>query len=400
MDGIGFNVLILAVFRLGGSYVSDLQAFLFRLGLRSELGVMEILLPVGLSFYTLQNIGYQVEVYRRQMRPAVDFIDFALYQAYFPKLLAGPIERAGAFLPRLEQRRVVDNAALARGVTLIAVGAFRKVIIADALATSVPWDVFVAPANFGAVELWGWLFVYGFALYNDFAGYTSIAQGISGLFGIELSPNFRQPYFSRSLGEFWNSWHISLSHWLRDYVYYPSLRALLRRRGRAGWLTVIVPPMLTMLVSGLWHGFGSNVLLWGGLHGTYLAAERALAMRGKVVPADRRPKWRQYAAMAVVFLLVMLAWVPFRVELPITLQFWRQLLAFGELDLRYRRLALAATFVLAAVAVDVVQRRYRDEAAFLRWPRPARAFLLAAVILLVVVASLGSTTEPFVYQGF
>jgi D-alanyl-lipoteichoic acid acyltransferase DltB (MBOAT superfamily) len=399
--GIGFNILTLVVFRLGDFFVPNLQAFLDGLGLGSELGALQIILPVGLSFYALQNVSYQVDIYRRQIKPVADFVAFSLYQAYFPKLLAGPIERASAFLPRLARQRMVDNEVLARSVTLVAVGAFRKVIIADTLATAMPWDLFVAPANFSSYELWLWLFVYGFALYNDFAGYTSIVQGISGLFGIELSANFRQPYFSRSFGEFWNSWHISLSHWLRDYIYFPTLRVLLRRNGgRADRLTIIVPPLLTMVASAAWHGFSLHLLLWGALHGLYQVVERALALRGKVVPADRRPRWRQLAAMSVVFLLVMWAWVPFRAELPVALQFWRQLLTLGPPGLRYRRLALVAVYVLAAVALDNLQYQARDDALFLRWPRPARAFLLATVTFLLWVVSFGAATEPFVYQGF
>ncbi|MFO7679730.1 MAG: MBOAT family O-acyltransferase [Chloroflexota bacterium] len=398
---IGFNVAALAVFRLGGFYVVELEALLAGLGLASELGVAQILLPIGLSFYIVENISYQVDVYRGQLKPAGSFMDYALYQAYFPKLLAGPIERAGNFLPKLAQPRMVDNDVLARSITLIAVGAFRKVLIADTLTAMMPWDLFVAPSNFGAMELWGWLFVYGFALYNDFAGYTSIVRGVSGLFGIELSQNFLQPFFSRNFGEFWNSWHITLSHWLRDYIYFPTLRSLLRRdRRRTSLVNVIVPPLLTMLISGLWHGFSLHMLLWGGLHGVYQVGERALSLRGKVVPPDQRPLWRQALAMGVVFILVMWAWVPFRMEISLAIEFWQQLLSFGDFGLRYRRLLFAVVYVLAAVLLDVVQHHYRDEVIFLRWPRLARSFLLATVIFLVILVSAGVVAQPFVYQGF
>jgi alginate O-acetyltransferase complex protein AlgI len=398
---IGFNVAALAIFRLGGFYVAELETLLRGLGLASELGVVQILLPIGLSFYIVENISYQVDVYRGQLKPADNFMDYALYQAYFPKLLAGPIERAGNFLPKLAQPRLVDNEALARSVTLIAIGAFRKILIADTLTAMMPWDLFVAPSNFGAMELWGWLFVYGFALYNDFAGYTSIVRGVSGLFGIELSQNFLQPYFSRNFGEFWNSWHITLSHWLRDYIYFPTLRSLLRRdRRRTSFVNVVVPPLLTMLISGLWHGFSLHMLVWGGLHGVYQVGERALSLRGKVVPPDQRPLWRQALAMGVVFILVMWAWVPFRMEMPVAIEFWQQLLIFGDFGLRYRRLLFAVAYVLAAVLLDVVQRRYRDELVFLRLPRLAQSFLLATVIFLVILVSAGVVAQPFVYQGF
>lgn len=398
---IGFNILTLIFFRLGNFFVPDLQELLQGLGIASELGVLQLLLPVGLSFYIVENISYQVDVYRGQMEPTHNFVDYALYQAYFPKLLAGPIERAGHFLPKLGQQRVVDNDLLARSFTLVVVGIFRKLLIADTLTLMIPRQIFETPANFGAGELWGWLFVYGFALYNDFAGYTSIVRGISGFFGIELSPNFHQPYFARNFGEFWNSWHITLSHWLRDYIYFPTLRSLLRRnRSRTNVLNVVAPPMVTMVMSGLWHGFSLHMLVWGGLHGVYQIGERILSLRGPVVAPDQRPRWRQLLAMGTVFILVMWAWAPFLMEMPEAIQFWKQLLSFGEFGLHYRRLILAAGYVLVAVALDFVQHHFRDEVVFLRWPRLVQAFLLATVVFLVIIVSAGTVTKPFVYQGF
>lgn len=399
--GIAFNVLALVFFRTADFFVPQLVELIGQLGIEMKLGTLQILLPIGLSFYIVESISYLLDVYRGQTEAARDPIDFALYLAYFPKLLAGPIERANTFLPKLQRQRIVDNDLLARSFTLIAIGLFRKLLIADTLSASIPWDVFEAPSNLGAIELWGWLFVYGFALYNDFAGYTSIARGISGLFGIELSLNFRQPYFSRNFGEFWNSWHITLSHWLRDYIYFPSLRSLLRRNSsRHRVANLVIPPMVTMLVSGLWHGFSLHMLVWGGLHGLYQIGERVLSLSGPVVPPDRRPKWRQALAMGIVFILVMWAWVPFRVEMPVAIEFWKQLLSFGEFGLTYRRLIFASGFVIASVALDFIQRHYQDEVAFLRWPRFAQAFLLATVLFLVFIVSQGDNVEPFVYQGF
>jgi D-alanyl-lipoteichoic acid acyltransferase DltB (MBOAT superfamily) len=398
---IGFNVLTLVVFRTADFYVPSFQGLLNELGVVTELGVLQILLPIGLSFYIVQNISYQVDVYRGQTDASRDLVDFALYQAYFPKFLAGPIERAGSFLPKLSAARVVDNELLARSITLIAVGLFRKVVIADTLTGLIPPDVFEAPSFFSALDLWGWLIVYGFALYNDFAGYTSIVRGVSGLFGIELSQNFLQPYFSRNFGEFWNRWHMTLSAWLRDYIYFPTLRSLMRRnRSRTNVLNIVVPPMVTMLVSALWHGFSPNMLLWGGLHGVYQIGERLLALRGPLVPPDQRPIWRQLPAMGLVFLLVMWAWVPFRLPVPLALEYWQGMLTFDDFGMQYRRLIFAGGYVLAAVIVDLLQHCTREETLFLRWPRPVQGFLLATVIFLILILSVGSVTTPFVYQGF
>jgi D-alanyl-lipoteichoic acid acyltransferase DltB (MBOAT superfamily) len=398
---IGFNVFVLAFFRSTQFFIPELTTLLMNLGLTTELGVAQILLPVGLSFYIVENISYQVDVYRGQVSATFDLVDYALYQAYFPKLLAGPIERAVTFLPKLEQPRMVDNSVIAHSFTLIVVGLLRKLIIADSLTASIPEEVFTTPTLLSAYELWGWLIVYGFALYNDFAGYTSLVRGVSSLFGIELSPNFQQPYFARNFGEFWNSWHVTLSQWLRDYIYSPLLRALLRRnRSRRSVPNIVIPPLITMLMSGLWHGFTIQMLVWGGLHGIYQIGERILSLRGPVLPPDRQSWWRQLLAMGAIFILVMWAWVPFRVEMPIAVQFWQQLLSLGTFHLQYRRLGLTLGYLFVSLALDVIQRRYQNEVVFLRWPRPVQAAALAAVIFLILIVSSGTVSEPFVYQGF
>jgi alginate O-acetyltransferase complex protein AlgI len=399
--GLAFNILVLVFFRTTDFFVPQLTELVGRIGFGTGLGTLQFLVPVGLSFYIVENISYLIDVYKGQTKATTDPVDFALYLAYFPKLLAGPIERASQFLPKLERQRIVDNDVLARSTTLIAVGLVRKLLIADTLTGAIPVDVFAEPGFFSAFELWGWLFVYGFALYNDFAGYTSIVRGISGFFGIELSPNFREPYFSRNFSEFWSSWHITLSHWLRDYIYFPALRSLLRRySSRRHVANVVLPPLMTMLVSGLWHGFSLHMLVWGGLHGVYLIGERIVSLSGPVVPPDRRPKWRQWMATGIVFILVMWAWVPFRLEMPDAIEFWKQLLTFGEFGLHYRRLVLVAGYVLLSVAIDIIQRYAKDEVVFLRWPRVAQAALLATVIFLTIILTQGSIGEPFVYQGF
>ncbi len=395
--GVGLNVLALVYFRSADFFVPQLLALWKPLG--SE--AMQILVPVGLSYYVLELISYQADVYRGLVTAVNKPLDFALYLAYFPKLLAGPIERARDFLPRLQQPQVVDNTVVASGLTLIIIGASRKLLLADTLLHAIPAEVFLRPSAFSAPELWGWLLAYGFALYNDFAGYTSIVRGVSRLFGIELSPNFAQPYFARNFTEFWRSWHITLSEWLRDYIYFPLSRSLLRRRRQRGhWSNLALPPLATMLVSGLWHGFSGHMLLWGGLHGIYQIGERLLALRGPVVPPHQQPWWRQGLAMAIVFVLVMLAWVPFRLEIPLALEFWRGLFSWGNWGFIHRRIVLIVPLILVSVGLDWAQRRGHSETVFLRWPRPVQAALLAVAIFLLLIVKQGEGEAPFVYQGF
>ena len=395
--GIGFNVLVLVAFRAANFFLPQLEILLEGIGISTQAGGLQILIPLGLSYYTLQTISYLVDVYRGQLKVATDFVDFALYLAYFPKLVAGPIERARTFLPKLAQPRVVDNEIFVRSVMLIFLGMTRKLLIADLLNATFLSDVFELPAKYNPLELILWLLIYAFALYNDFAGYTDMVRGVSGLFGIELSANFRTPYFSRNFTEFWKRWHITLSEWLRDYVYFPLSRLLSRHSKLAN---LVLPPMITMLVSGLWHGFSLHMLVWGGLHGVYQIVERIPTLWRPVVPTQIQPIWRQWLGMGVVFTFVILAWVPFRWELPAAFELWAALLNWSDIALRYRRLFLTVPVLLASLLIDILQYGGQDEFVFLKWHPMARAACMAVIILFVFIATAGDFEQPFVYQAF
>ena len=398
---VGFNVLTLMLFRLAGFFVSELEAVLGALGLSTRTGGLQILVPLGLSYYTLQTISYLVDVYRGQMKAESDFVDFALYLAYFPKLLAGPIERARTFLPKLADPRVVDNRLIAQSVVLIFVGLVRKMFIADTLSASMLSDVIEFPGNYPPFELSLWLVIYAFALYNDFAGYTDIVRGLSGFFGIELSSNFRAPYFSQSFTEFWKRWHITLSEWLRDYVYYPLSRALSRARFRyRGLANLIVPPLITMVASGMWHGFSLNMLLWGVLHGSYLIGERVLAFwRPTVLPHNQR-SWLQWLKTGVVFSLVVLAWVPFHWEGSAAIQLWEALFSRSGIAIEHRRVFLVLPILLGSLALDFLQFGSDDEFVILKWSPLVQAACMAVVLFWVFIVTGGDFEQPFIYQAF
>jgi alginate O-acetyltransferase complex protein AlgI len=399
--GIGLNVLTLVFFRTVRFFLPELEVMFASLRLSTQAGGLLILVPLGLSYYTLQTISYLVDVYRGQLKAESDFVNFALYLAYFPKLLAGPIERARAFLPKLAQPRIVDNRVIAQSVMLIFVGLVRKLIIADTLMASFLPDVFEIPAKYSPPELVFWLVIYAFALYNDFAGYTDIVRGISGFFGIELSPNFRAPYFSRNFTEFWKRWHITLSEWLRDYIYYPVSRALSRSNSRYRRLAnLVIPPLITMLVSGMWHGFSLNMILWGGLHGSYLIVERIPALWRPIVPPHHQPLWRQWLGTVVVFSLVIFAWVPFRWEPPVALQLWEALSNWSDVAIRYHRMFLVLPLLFGSLVLDFVQFRSEDEFIFLKWPPLMKAACMAIVLFLIFILTAGNFEQPFVYQAF
>jgi alginate O-acetyltransferase complex protein AlgI len=399
--GIAANVGALLFFRQMDWFAPGLVTLLSRLGIGVFVQPLEVFLPIGLAYYSLQNISYLVDVHRAQMPASDDPASFALYLAYFPKLLSGPIEPARTFLPKLRQPRHVDNEVLARSFTLIIIGLIRKLFIAGILSGIILWDAFETPAKYTGPELASWLLIYGLFLYNDFAGYTGIARGVSGLFGLELSRNFRLPYFARTISEFWNSWHISLSHWLRDYIYFPASRFLLSKtRNPRSFLTLVLPPVLTMLVSGLWHGLGWHMLLWGGIHGIYQAGERLMSVYGKKSTANERALWRQLLSAAVVIILVNVAWVPFIMQPEVAFAYWRGMFDWTYPVIRFRRILIALAIFAAILAWDALERRFQDEVFLLRAPQWVQSLVFAVFLFILGFLMQAEQMEPFVYQQF
>ncbi len=308
---VAANLCILGFFKYFNFFVDSAVEMLRWAGVEANQPVLQIILPVGISFYTFQTLGYTVDVYRGQRPATRDFLTYSLYVCYFPQLVAGPIERAAQLLPQFERPRSVTRDMFHSGVQLILWGYVKKVAIADGLAPHVE-HVFSNPAGLSALELWIGVYCFALQIYADFSGYTDIARGVSRLFGVELMLNFRQPYLSRNITEFWRRWHISLSTWLRDYVY---ITLGGNRRGTANQYRNL---MLTMLIGGLWHGASWNFVIWGGLHGAYLTVHKAMT-RGRKIGAEPPPRtlagWATFIAGAALTLhLVCLAWVWFRAD--------------------------------------------------------------------------------------
>ena len=331
--GIIFNVLILFVFKYGGFFLSELQTFLRSIGIAKPGIALQILLPIGLSFLVIQTISYLLDVSNKRLVAETNFIKFSVYILYFPKLLSGPVERARQFLPRLDSPLPLDRALAERSLALLLTGLFRKLVFANPLFNMIPPEAFIHPLNYPGQDLFFWLLAYAFALYNDFAGYTLIVRGVSLWFGIELTNNFSLPYLSRSFTEFWTRWHISLTNWLRDYIYFPLSRTLVKRfPERNHFFNFVVPPLVTMLVSGLWHGLSWNLLVWGGLYALYLVIERVPSLWRPATPLDEQPRWKQWLGIARTFIFVSLAWIPFRMDLPIAGDYFKGLFIWQKPD--------------------------------------------------------------------
>ena len=302
------NLGILGFFKYFNFFVDSFAGLAAALGFSVSTTTLDIVLPVGISFYTFQTMGYTIDVYRGRMPATRSFGLFALYVVYFPQLVAGPIERATRLLPQLDSERTVTWTQVREGSWLVLVGMFKKVVVADNMARIVDPVFGGAGPSDGTTTL---LAVYAFALqiYADFSGYTDIARGISKLLGIELTLNFRRPYFSTNPKEFWQRWHISLSQWLRDYLYI-SLGG-----NRGGNRTTYRNLMLTMLLGGLWHGASWMFVIWGAIHGTLLIVHRLwLELVGDRSLLPRlRPLLAPLQAL-LFFHAVCFAWIFFRAD--------------------------------------------------------------------------------------
>ncbi|HPP62790.1 MAG: MBOAT family O-acyltransferase [Anaerolineales bacterium] len=391
--GILFNVGILLWFLVGGTYLKGV----LEINASNARTILPLLvLPVGASYYALNGISYLIDINLKLSKPTSNFVDFALYLAWFPKLISGPLERARKFLPQLAEKRTVDDEALASNLTLILVGLFRASLLGGLLTLFLPAIPLQDPASHGALVLLWALVTYMFYLYNQFAGYTDIARGVSGLFGIQLSRNFNAPFFSKDVSDFWTRWHISLSQWLRDYIYMPVSRAFLRKNpSRANIPNLIVPPLVTMLISGLWHGADWNHLVWGALMGLLIMFENIRMLSRPAQAEASIPLWRRILSRSWLILLMAASTVPFVLDLKQTYVFFARIVKGWDgvmFDLR------PAAAVILSLLVDWFQQRGKDELVFRKWPFWAQAILLALIPLaVIVITKLQSAPPVFVY---
>ncbi|MGI9600385.1 MAG: MBOAT family O-acyltransferase [Acidimicrobiales bacterium] len=386
------NLGILGIFKYSNFFVDSFRDLLGNFGYdASDDAVIDVLLPVGISFYTFQTLSYTFDVYRRRIEPRRNLLIFGTYVAYFPQLVAGPIERAQNLLPRIEDihRPFPNTRQIESGLGLILLGLVRKVVLADG-AGRVANAVFDDPGDHSWVMIVIGILAFAVQIYGDFAGYTDIARGVSRLLGIELVVNFRQPYLSRNITEFWRRWHISLSDWLRDYLYI-SLGG--NRKGVAKTYRNL---MITMLLGGLWHGASWNFVIWGGLHGLYLVIHKYFRA-GRV--DNNEPTRRDIPAIALTFVVVALTWVPFRAAtLSDTIDVFE---ALGNLDgiLDWGDVALVLSLSTVSLLIDLAQRRVAVDRIRPTSTPIATGALLALAVGAIVLFS-GGTPQPFIYFQF
>src|SRR5262245_41521127 len=301
--GLVGNLGVLGYFKYYNFFVSSGDNLFNKLGLEFPLGPRDIVLPVGISFFTFMAISYIVDIYRHELEPS-SLTKFGAYLSFFPHLVAGPIVRGSELLPQLETPRDPRRVDTSRAFYLIATGLFKKVVIANYLATNIVDPVFGAPVQHSSLETWVGVYAYAVQIYADFSGYTDMAIGLALLLGFKFPQNFDSPYTAISIQDFWRRWHMTLSRWLRDYVYIPLGG---NRKGDGGTYLNL---MATMLIGGLWHGAGWSFVIWGGLHGTYLAVGRYRREHG--LTSDAATGWSLWWKRIITFNLVCFAWIFFR----------------------------------------------------------------------------------------
>lgn len=406
------NLTILGFFKYYGFFLENLDDLLRSLNLERDLIFLEIILPVGISFFTFQGMSYVIDVYRKQIKPVTSILDLFLYISFFPQLVAGPIVRARHFLPQLNQPPQLTRRMVSIGIVLILIGLFKKMVIANYLSTVLVDQVFFDPSQYSAGDIL--LAVYGYAvqIYCDFSGYSDIAIGVAALLGYRFNRNFNQPYRARSLQDFWRRWHISLSTWLRDYLYKPlggshGTPAQTRRN-----------LMITMVLGGIWHGATWTFIVWGLIHGAGLLIERTIrqslttparqltgyggGLAGMVMSVSEAGGRGIYRILSpiITFHFVCLAWIFFRSQ-----TFTGALEMLNGLVTRFDPPSLATPFIVLLVTASILSHFLppdmiqRTAMVIRNWNALWLGLLLGIGIFLIhAIAPPG--VAPFIYFQF
>ena len=400
---ISVNVGFLGIFKYYNFFTASFADALSLLGINANFGTLQVILPVGISFYTFHGLSYVIDIYKDRISPERNFIDYSVFVSFFPLLVAGPIERATHLLPQIVRERRFDYAKAVEGLRQILWGLFKKIVIADNCAEYANTIFGNSAGASGSTLLVGALF-FTFQIYCDFSGYSDIALGTARLFGIDLLRNFAFPYFSRDIAEFWRRWHISLSTWFRDYLYIPL------GGSRGGMWFKVRNTFIIFLVSGFWHGANWTFIVWGLLNALFIMPSILLktnrvnldiVAKGRVLPT-----LREFGAIVTTFSLTVLAWIVFRAEnmehavTYIGGIFTRSLFTAPSVK-RMDEAVVIMCFVLAFLVVEWIGREQQFAIARVgaAWPRPAR-WAFYSFLIFVLGMFMQTTETPFIYFQF
>ena len=387
-----FNLSVLGFFKYYNFFVDSWIDLFSSVGYEiKSVWTLNIILPVGISFYTFQTMSYTIDIYRKKLEPTKDFISFASFVSFFPQLVAGPIERASNLLPQILKKRSFKYEQGIQGFRLIIWGMFKKVVIADSLAPIVD-GTFNNYQDFGGGTLWMGAIYFGFQIYCDFSGYSDIAIGTSKLFGFELMSNFKFPYFSRNIGEFWRRWHISLSTWFRDYLYIPL------GGSKHGKLRSIRNIFVIFLVSGFWHGANWTFIVWGVYHSilflpSFLFNTNRNYTSSIIGENSFLPTLKELLQVGITFLLVSIGWVFFRSEnINNSFKFLNQIFTDFSLKSEFEWLNI---YLLCFIIIEyLIRKNERLKEKYFNYD-----WIVFSILMILILDKFGSISN-FIYFQF
>ena len=384
---------VLVFYKYSAFLLDTLISILSSIGILYKPPELDILLPIGISFYTFQALSYVIDCYRKEQKESVTLADFSLYVSFFPQLVAGPIVRTCEFLPQCQSKRVVTVSHLGWGLFLLVLGLFMKVVIADAFLAPVVDKVYSSYLNINAIDAWLAALAYSGQIYFDFAGYSTCAIGVAMCFGFGLPDNFRYPYAALGFSDFWQRWHISLSRWIRDYLYF-SFGG--NKKGKKKEFRNLI---MTMLIAGLWHGASWLFVLWGALHGFFLIIEHWLKTNLK----DRFVLSKLSTAMLILstFLIITLTWIPFRSpDIFVALNMFATLFGNEKIALTNNLECLEVLVIMSLLLVWQVYMKFRYLENVIK---PLNWFLRSLLITTMCVSILlveGGESRAYIYFQF
>ena len=392
------NLGFLGIFKYYNFFVSSFEDLLSSFGLHSNFWTLQVILPVGISFYTFHGLSYVIDIYNERIKPEKSIVDYSLFVSFFPLLVAGPIERATHLLPQIKKKRHFDYNKAMDGFYQILWGLFKKIVIADSCAAYAN-DIFDNYQNMNSASLIMGAIYFSFQIYGDFSGYSDIALGTSKLLGIDLLRNFNFPYFSRDIAEFWRRWHISLSSWFRDYLYIPL------GGSKGGMKSKIRNTFIIFLVSGFWHGANWTFIIWGLLNAIYflplLLTNRNRNNIDIVAKGKFLPTLKEFANIILTFSLTSFAWIFFRSKtVSQAFSYIKNIFSFnfkgGIQYLSIDRYSVELVFLLLVFLVFEWFSREREHPFFGR----AKDFLAIVIILMIIVFGVYSYASEFIYFQF
>jgi alginate O-acetyltransferase complex protein AlgI len=391
-SGLIANLSVLFYFKYASFLLGTFSFLLSKVGVQYNAPEMNIILPIGISFYTFQALSYLIDIYRQQIEPEKDLIDFALYITFFPQLVAGPIVRASHFLPQCKSKRKGNLNDFSWGLTLLLFGIFVKIVLADKAMAPIADTVFSAPETSTWLDSWVGIFAFSGQIFYDFSGYSICAIGAAKCFGFDLPENFRAPYASLGFAEFWHRWHISLSTWLRDYLYI-SLGG-----SRKTNVSTYINLLFTMFLAGLWHGASWTFVLWGGIHGIFLILERSLK---KHISMKTPGSSVQFFLALGTFFLISLIWVIFRAEnVSVAMQLYNNILHYTpQLTLSKNSVTAVLSITIGTFLWHFHMRGKNFETYFKSFSIPFRALIISSSLILIGLCSTGDS-RAFIYFQF